>query len=245
MTVRLLALLALACVSTSAHAQFTMMPVAPDSSFRTLTVTGSGEATANSDRAVLRIAFETDGKTVEEALTRHQAEVERVQALLRTGGIPEDQIFVERASVGESQGEYGGPAEEEGFTASRFVSVYVDDLESIPRLMSDVVTAEADDLLAVQRRNVDVSYVLQDREVLRAAALRLAVQNARDRAALIAEMAGIRLGDVVTVNEQGIQAAMFGATNSVDQASAMQMMGNGSGGEHRVQAGVVLTYTVR
>ena len=243
--VRSLILAALALGATEARAQFTMTPVAQDSSFRTLTVTGTGEAKANSDRAVLRIAFETEGKTIDEALERHQEEVDRVQALLRDGGIPDDQIFVDRASVGESEGEYGGPADEEGFTASRFVTVYVDDLDRVPRLMAEVVKNSGDDLLTVQRRNVDVSYVLQDRAALRSVALRKAVTDARDRAGLIAEMAGLQLGRVVTVNEQGVQAALFGPVSSNDQAAMMQMMGGGGGGEHRVQSGVVVTFVLQ
>ena len=242
---RPLALAALVALAPSARAQFTMMPVAPDSSFRTLTVTGSGTARALSDRAVMRIAFETDGKTIDEALERHQEEVERVQSLLSDEGVADDQIFVDRASVGESEGDYGGPAEEEGFTATRFVTVYVEALDRVPRLMAAVVANDGDDLLTVQRRNVDVTYVLKDRAALRSVALREAVQDASGRAALIAEMAGLRLGDIVTVNEQGIQAAMFGATSAVDEAAMMQMMGGGGGGEHSVQAGVVVTYTVR
>ena len=236
---------ALILAAPEALAQFTMTPVAQDSSFRTLTVAGTGEATATSDRAVLRIAFETEGKTIDEALSRHQEEVDRVQTLLREGGIPEDQIFVDRASVGESEGEYGGPADEAGYTASRFVTVYVDDLERVPRLMAEVVETSSDDLLTVQRRNVDVSYVLQDRAALRSDALRKAVTDARERAALIAEMAGLRLGEVVTVNEQGVQAALFGPVSSSDQAMMMQMMGGGSGGEHSVQSGVVVTFVLR
>lgn len=242
---RPLALVALVALAPGARAQFTMMPVAPDSSFRTLTVTGSGTARALSDRAVMRIAFETDGKTIDEALERHQEEVERVQELLSDEGVAADQIFVDRASVGESEGDYGGPAEEEGFTATRFVTVYVEALDRVPRLMAAVVANDGDDLLTVQRRNVDVTYVLKDRAALRSVALREAVQDASGRAALIAEMAGLRLGDIVTVNEQGIQAAMFGATSAVDEAAMMQMMGGGGGGEHSVQAGVVVTYTVR
>ena len=242
---RPLFLAALVFAATDARAQFTMTPVAQDSSFRTLTVTGTGEAKANSDRAVLRIAFETEGKTIDEALERHQEEVDRVQSLLRDGGIPEDQIFVDRASVGESEGDYGGPSDEEGFTASRFVTVYVDDLNRVPRLMAEVVKNAGDDLLTVQRRNVDVSYVLQDRAALRSDALRKAVADARERAALIAEMAGLQLGEVVTVNEQGVQAALFGPVNSSDQAMMMQMMGGGGGGEHSVQSGVVVTFILR
>lgn len=245
MRLRCLVLAILASVGTEAIAQISITPVTADSSFRTLTVTGVGEATAVSDQAVLRVSFETDGETVDEALQRHQEEVERVQALLDDNRIPEDKVFIDRASVGETTGDYGGPPETDGFTASRMLTVHIDDLDRVPRLMADLVKDSGDDLLSVQRRTVNVNYVLQNREPLRADALRQAVQDASERAALIAEMAGLELGRVVMVNEAGVQSALFGMSGGNEQLMMEMISAGGGGGEHRVQAGVVVTFVLK
>lgn len=232
-------------VAAPASAQLTLS--APDTS-RVLTVSGYGRAATDADRAVLTISFETEGETIDEAIEKHEAEVERVRQLLLDSGIPESEIKLERVSVGGAgrgmRFETVRPGDDdETFSASRTLIVRIDDLDRVPRLMADVVRNADDDLLDVQRRNVDVRYTVKAPEDLQDEALRDAVTNARERATLIAQMGGVSLGEVVTVTESG--ASPWGA-----ETMAMMMMrdGGGSGltdGEYVVHAQVVVTFRIR
>ncbi|MEM1056915.1 MAG: SIMPL domain-containing protein [Bacteroidota bacterium] len=242
---RVFALAALAVlVSVPASAQFTL--AAPDTA-RILTVSGYGRAAADADRAVLKISFETEGETIDEAIDKHQEEVDRVRDLLIEAGIPEDDIKLERVSVGGMERgmrfESVRPGnEDDTFSASRTLSVRVDNLDLVPSLMASVVRNDADDLLDVQRRNVDVRYTVREPESLNDEALRDAVSNARERALLIASMGGLTLGDVLTVVESG--ASPFAA----EAMAIMEMRGGGSGltdGEYVVNAQVVVTFSIR
>lgn len=234
-----------ATLAAPAAAQFTL--ATPDTA-RVLTVSGTGRAASDADRAILTVAFQTEGATVDDALEKHEREVERVQTLLLEAGIPEGEIKLERVSIGEGGG--GGRFEaprggsgESAFTASRTLIVRVDQLDLVPSLMAAVVRNEGDDALDVQRRNVDVRYTVRDPNALTDDALRDAVRNARSRADLIAEMSGLTLGDALTVVEAG--ASPWGA-----EAAAMMAMRNemGSGlteGEYVVLAQVVVTFQIR
>lgn len=201
----------------------------------------------DADRAVLTISFETEGETIDEAIEKHEEEVERVRQLLIESGIPEGEIKLERVSVGGSDHGMRFEAvrpggEDDTFSASRTLIVRVDDLGMVPRLMAAVVRNEDDDLLDVQRRRVDVRYTVQTPQELQDEALRDAVTNARDRASLIAQMGGLTLGEVVTVIESG--ASPFGS----DAMARMIMMEGGSGltdGEYVVSAQVVVTFRIR
>jgi uncharacterized protein YggE len=238
------ALVALA-LAAPARAQFTFST--SSDTVRTLMVSGSGEVRVPSDRAVLSVAFETEGETVEEAFRRHEEEVERVQALLRARGVPEDEVFLDRASVGPQNGErFGpqGPSEDGGFAVSRQLTVYVHDLDLVPRLMAELSSDREDDLLAVQRRTINVSYGVEDYEPLRRRALREAVADARDRAVLVAEAAGVALGEVVEVTESGAGAAALGVGGGGFEAM-MREEAMGGSGEHRVGATVVVTFRIR
>ena len=231
-------------LAAPARAQFTLS--VPDTA-RVLTVSGLGRASADADRAVLRIAFETEGETIDEAIQKHEQEVARVQALLKASGVADDDIKLERASVGPAGGgmryESLRPGDsEQTFTASRILVVGVDDLDSVPRLMGEIVRNDDDDLLDIQRRNVDVRYTLQAPEALEEEALRMAVAKARERAEMIAEMAGVQLGDVTSVSEGG--GSLFG----MDPRAAAMMNDNGSGltdGEYVVTSAVVVTFRIR
>lgn len=238
-TVSLLALTALLAVPASA--QLTIS--GPDTS-RVLTVSGFGRAAMDADRAILTISFETEGETIDEAIDKHEEEVERVRQLLVDAGVPEGEIKLERVSVGGStrgmQFESVRPGgDDDSFSASRTLIVRVDDLESVPRLMAAVVRSNDDDLLDVQRRRVDVRYTVRSPQELQDDALREAVSNARARAVLIAQMGDLSLGEVVTVVESG--ASPFGA----EAMARMMMMDGGSGltdGEFVVNAQVVVTF---
>ena len=243
---RLLILAALvAATALPARAQFTF--TGPDTS-RVLSVSGFGRAAMDADQAVLRIEFETEGETVEDAIEKHQQEVERVRALLIEAGVPESEIKLERVSVGGSGGgmrfESVRPGDEaETFLASRVLVVRVDDLDLVPTLLAGAVRDDSDDLLDVQRRGVDVRYTVGEPRELEDEALRKAVANARERAELIVGMSDLRLGEILTVTEGG--ASPFGA-----EAAALMMMGaaGGSGltdGEFVVTASVVVTFRVQ
>ena len=217
---------------------------------RVLVVTGSGEATARSDRAVLQVAFETDGETADEALHQHEAEVARVRRILAARGVPDARVSVDRASVAPAGGRRfpNGPGgADDGYSVSRQLTVEVDDLDAVPALVAALSTDADDDALTVQRRTVNVAYVLADPGPLGREALREAITDARERAELMAEMAGVTLGEILDVSE-GFAAGGGGEMAMVQammREAARMENGAGAGVDHRVGASVVVTFRIR
>ena len=241
---RLLSVLLLFAVSGSAQAQFTISGPPTSTSLRTIDVRGSGDASAPHDRAVLRISFDSKGDTAEEALATHQAEVGRIQSILMGAGVPQDQIFLDRSGIGSTRsrgGMMGGS--DEGFSASRQLTVHVDDLDAVPTLVAAIASDKQDDLLAVNQRQVNVSYVVQEADALQQQALRDAVADARQRAELIADVAGLSLAEVLSVREDGAGGSVFDAMNANAMAGMMDEMAGG--GEYRVRVGVSVSFSVR
>jgi len=229
------------------------LPVAAQQDFdgRVIAVTGSGEVRAPSNRAVLQIAFDTEGETAEDALRQHEVEVDRIVQILRERGVAEDQISVDHASVAPAGAldfaGLGGDGESSGYTVSRQMTVSVDDLGAVPGLVAALSTDRHDDALAVQERTVNVSYVLADAQALQRQALREAVADARARAELVAEMAGVTLGDVLDVSEGAASAGGgdMGVLGIILSEAMRRGMLDGGGGEHSVTASVVVTYRIR
>ena len=213
---------------------------------RTVRVTGSGQASAPSDEAVVQVSFTTEGESAEQALAQHQVEVDRVQALLDARGIDPDQVSVDRASVSPTGGRgMGMGGDDEGaYAVSRSLTVRTRDLDAIPELVAALSTDAADDALAVQMRNVTTTYTLADDAALREQALREAVADARRRATLLAEMAGVELGAVLDVAEAGVGVAGGGFEAMMAAVMQAERMGGGGESGHTVSAAVVVTFLI-
>ena len=222
------------------------LPATAQDDFRTIVVSGSGEAFAPSDRAVVSVSFSTEGATADEALSQHETEVARVRQILTEAGVPDGDVTLQRASVGPqgARGFPGSGSDDDAYSVLRQLTVRVDDLDAVPALVAALSTDADDDVLAVQVRNVDVSYVLADDGALRRAALRGAVDDARERAALIAEATGVTLGEVLDVSE-GLASALGGDIVGLQAMMAGMQLEPGEGGEHRVGASVVVTFRIR
>ncbi len=250
LSVLILALAALPASALPASAQSLALTPAPPS-MRTLTVTGDGEASALADYAVIRFEVATKGATLDEALALHAAEVARVEGLLRAAGVLEANVTLDRVAVGDgSDGEdgpsFGGDGATETVTVSRAITAEVDDLDAVDGLVGSLASRRGDDALTTQMRSVVVSFERRDVAALRETALRAAVQNARRRADLAAEAAGVRVGRVLSITEAGVTGALFGVPGGGAAAErlALMMLGGGGGGSgERTEASrVVVVY---
>lgn len=226
-----LALVTLAVLAAPARAQ-SPDPLTRADSSRTLSVQGNGEVLAAPDRAVVSVGLKSDGETVEEALTNHELELARVEALIGAAGIPRGDWRITKSAVSKDQDQFGG--EEEGFAAATLMSVNVDDLARVPTLLAAIANAD-DDLLVTHERSIEVQYVVRDLVPVRVQALRLAVRDAERRAGIIAEMSGMRLGAMGSVHEMGAQN--FGRENEQDS-----YMGGTPNGDIRVSSSVSVTF---
>ena len=160
---------------------------------RTVTVTGDAVVQAAPDRAIVRIGVQTDGQAAEETLERHEADVERVLTTIRRARIPDRQIEITSLTLGERWVEGG---RRDGYTASRVVAVTVDDLREVPEIVAAAVSQGAN-------RLDGLVYTLRDADRYEDQALTEAFERAREKAGRIAAAAGMSVGRVVQVHEQG------------------------------------------
>ena len=207
-------------------------PLTKADSSRSLSVSGNGEVLAIPDRAVVQVGVKSTGETVDEALENHAAEIARIEALLAQAGIATDEYRVVKSAVTKDQDQFGNQGEDQA--AISVMTVNVDDLGAVPTLLAAISDAD-DDLLVSHERTVEVKYVVRDLEPIRLEALRIAVEDARQRARLIADMAGMRLGVIGDVRESG--AGNFGRENAQDG-----YLGQTPNGTVRVSASVGVTF---
>jgi uncharacterized protein YggE len=161
-----------------------------------LSVEGTGQVSLAPDMASVTLGVVTEGDSAAAALAANSARMERALAGLAAAGIAERDIRTTRIDLSprwtRGTGSLGQAPRIDGFTAANAVEVRVRDLDAL----GAVVRAGANDIRGIRFGLADETAAL-DR------ARELAVADARRKAALYAAAAGLTLGPVIEMAEQG------------------------------------------
>ena len=166
--------------------------------YATITVVGEGIARVSPDKAVVRFGIVTRDEDPEEA-RRKNAEASRAAMNVVREIIEDDsEMRLENLRL-EPAREYDPENRrwvDLGFEAVRDVVVDVRDLDQLPTLVARVVQSGANRLHSV-------TYELEDQDEVRNMALERALNNAREKATLMASVLGNSIGRVLRISEQG------------------------------------------
>ncbi|MEX2571233.1 MAG: SIMPL domain-containing protein [Gemmatimonadota bacterium] len=163
--------------------------------YRTIRVSGVGEARAEPDLATLQFAVETTGETAAEAAASNADLMDRVIQALRGAGVGADDIMTSGYALypvyaQQNRGSEMDPPQITGYRASNQVSVETMDMEGIGSLIDAGLAAGANRLHGV-------SFELRNSAATEAAALENAVGEARAAAETMARALGVQLGAVL------------------------------------------------
>jgi uncharacterized protein YggE len=188
----------------AAPGQASDRPLAP-SPVPTISVTGEGRAEAVPDMASIRIGITAQAATAAEALAQSSAAVSDTLDRLDAAGIEARDRQTTGLSL-QPDWDYGRegntPPRIIGYTAQNGVTVRVRDLAMLGGLLDAVVSGGAN-------RLDGLSFTVADPAPLLDEARRRAVADARRRATLYAEAAGVTLGAVLAISDgPGASAAM-------------------------------------
>ncbi len=188
---------------------------------RTVSVSATGSASAEPDRASISTGVMTDAATARDAMSANTTAMKRLIDGLKSAGIdPKDirttHIQVNpRYSQASSKGERQSPAVI-GYTAINQVRIIVRDLKRLGEILDQSITLGANQMGGV-------SFEVSEAETLRDEARKQAMANARRRAELYATAAGAGLGPVATISESihGPQPRQTFATGRAAMAEAV------------------------
>lgn len=167
---------------------------------RAVSVNGEGRVRAEPDMAVIRFGIVTTAQDPEVARTENARASREAMNAVRALGVDERKLKLEQLLLNPAR-EYDPETRryrEIGFEVSRRLVVELEDLEQLPGLISGVVQKGAN-------RLDGVTYDLKDRTKAERNALAEAVRDARAKAELMANTLGASLGEVLQINEQGLQ----------------------------------------
>jgi len=163
-----------------------------------ITVTGEGRVEVPPDMATVSLGVTTEAATAAAAMAANSDELARVLERLRGAGIADRDLQTSSLSLNPNwhHGQGADTPRIIGYVASNQLTVRVRDLASLGGVLDAVVKDGANTLNGV-------SFGLTDPAPLLAEARRRAVADARARAELLVEAAGVGLGPVEAITEGG------------------------------------------
>jgi uncharacterized protein len=169
---------------------------APQSLPRLLVVSGTGEAKAKPDQAMLSAGVVSEARSAAEALSANSRDMTNVFATLKRLGIPDKSIRTSNFQVTPQYPPYDSkqPHRITGYQVSNTVSVTVDDLDKLGPALDALVASGANNL-------GDIAFSIRDDKPLMTQAREAAVKDATAKAETLARAAGVSLGPIVEISE--------------------------------------------
>ncbi len=206
----------------------------------TLVVTGEGRASAAPDLALIRIGVETRAETAEAAMAENARQAGAVIEAAKARGVAAKDIQTSDLSIWPVYEDYRSgearPPKLVGFQVSNQVSVRLRDLAAAGEAIGALVSVGAN-------RMNGIDFGFADDGALRDEARRRAVADAKRKAELYAEAAGVRLGPIKRIEEAGFVSGprpMMRAAAMMDEAAAPPI----EAGESEISASVSIVWEI-
>jgi len=165
-----------------------------------LVMVGEAEQVGTPDLALVTLGVTRDGKTASQALRATTQAMRNVLDAVRKHGVESRDIQTSGLSVQPRYERPQRPGGDDraivaGYSASNQLSLRARRLESLGELLDDVVAAGANEIRGL-------SFDVADRAKLLDEARIRAVEDAKRKATLYADAAGIRLGVIINLQEE-------------------------------------------
>lgn len=198
-----------------------------------LTVTGEATVAVAPDTAVIRIGVTSSAKTAREASEGNAKQVTSVLAAIKDSGVSDRDVQTSRLSL---QPQYdpnkSGTARLLGFQITNQLTVKIHDIDRLPSFLDRAIAAGANEMSGIE-------FIVSEQSKLLDRARDDAIGDAKRKAELYAKAAGVKVGQVVTIAEEG---------SSPPPRPMVQAMRAGAvpvaPGEQMLRASVSVTYAI-
>lgn len=209
---------------------------------RTITVVGQGKAYGTPDVAYITVGIETLGESLQTAAEENRVKMAALLEAIQKLGIEDKDIrtsnysvYTERQPLLEPRDGTKGEVGAVIYHVNNQVTVTVRDLTRLSEALDTAVAAGANNIYGI-------NFTVDDPSALQDAARADAVADARARAESLATLAGVNVGDVLSISE------VVGGSVPVYYDSAKGMGASSTPievGQLEVQTSVQVTYAIR
>lgn len=180
---------------------------AEEASQRIISVTGQAEMTVKPDMATLNFGVETNAPTAQEAQAQNSVAMNKVIAILQASGIAKEDIQTSNFSlfpVYEYQGEKPNLKQVvSGYRCNNTVTVRVKDISNTGAIIDAATKAGATNIGGI-------SFGLVNSKSYEDQMLAKAVQNAREKAEIMARAAGVQITGIARMSDGSVSVSPAG-----------------------------------
>ena len=164
----------------------------------TVSISATGTVEREPDIAIMTAGVQTESKTAAQAVADNAKAMSSVFAAVEMAGIAKKDIQTSNFSLNPryDYSSRGNPPRLAGYTASNQLSITVRDLDTLGETMDALVSAGSNQFNGLQ-------FALDDPSDAKDEARRAAMEQARERAKLYADAAGLKVKRIVTISESG------------------------------------------
>jgi uncharacterized protein YggE len=229
------ALAFLLILSSEAHSQMQNQP-APDPKIPTIQVTGTGSVQAKPDTASISIGVSTEDGNAQNAVSRNNAATAKVISELEAAAIEKKDLKTSNFSVYPQYRTEGSDKHPiVTYRASNTVTVTVHNLDKVGDILTKAVAAGSNQISGP-------IFSVLDPEKYLAEARKKAVENAIAKASAYANAAGLKLGSILSMVEEGAAAPVTPRSASFSTAAAPVPV---EAGEESIQARILLVVELK
>jgi uncharacterized protein YggE len=168
-----------------------------------VTVRGFGTVDARPDTAMIRLGVETEAAKAEDAMEANATALNKVIDALKKAGVKDGDIATGNFSVWPVYQEPPRTLVDEkpsigtaGYRVSNTLMVRTTNLDTVGLLIDTAAAAGAN-------RVEGISFDKKDADGVRDEAMKVAIKDARRKADVMAAAAGVKIGEIVSVTEEG------------------------------------------
>jgi len=169
-----------------------------------VTVNGQGSVSIPPDTALAQVGVEARAPQLNDALADATQRMTQVLESVRALGIDSKDISTSRIAIdpiAAPRRNEGDPVRIDGYRVGNTAQVRIRDVRMVGRVLDAVVRAGANTIGSL-------AFTVSDRTAVEAQARALAVRDAATKAQQLADAAGVPLGPLLTLTEQGIGRPM-------------------------------------
>ncbi len=201
--------------SAAAPATTVSLQTAAIGARNTISVIGNAKVTSAPDEAVLTLSVENEGIDAAAALDTNSKNTQKVIDRLKAEGVADSAIETANVTVYPIRAYDSRTGKETltGYRAQNTVTVTLKDALTVGKVLAAAVETGATNISGPEWRLSEDSAAVTE-------ALKKAVADARMKAEAVAGAQGVKLGDVVMMNEGGADVPAVPVYSSMDSAAA-------------------------